>query len=161
MLMLFVVQLSLQNCYLDVVSTLVSFEKVTVIAKMCRVIDNLSTISFGLIFLSLFCCSSSTTYGSAQYIVNRIDYDDSDTLLFDFESGTPYKNCGGNSAVKSVELTPCDEISEGHCVLRRGVNATCHLSFESEENSTTLTAKVYGIIGVIPIPFPCPQVNTT
>lgn len=99
-------------------------------------------------------------YGNPPYIVNRIDFDEFDTLLFDFDSGTPYKNCGGsNSVIKSVALTPCDEISEGHCVLRRGADVTCNLSFESEENSSSLTAKVFGIIGIVPIPLPCPQVN--
>ncbi|KAJ6650008.1 Ecdysteroid-regulated 16 kDa protein [Pseudolycoriella hygida] len=95
---------------------------------------------------------------NSVYLVSR--FDDEHSLQFDFDSGTPYKNCGGSrSVIKSVQLTPCDEISEGHCVLRRGINVTCSISFESEENSTTLTAKVFGIIGFVPVPFPCPQPN--
>lgn len=117
----------------------------------------LSSIS-SLILLSSVFNWTSYAYGKPQYIVNRFDIDQ--PLLFDIETGTPYRNCGGpNSIIKSVQLTPCDEISEGHCVLRRGNNATCNLTFESEENSTTLTAKVFGIIAFVPIPFPCPQVN--
>lgn len=101
----------------------------------------------------------SLAYGKPQFIVTRFDIDE--PLLFDVETGTPYKNCGGpNSILKSVQLTPCDEINEGHCVLRRGSNVTCNLSFEAEENSTTLTAKVFGIIAFFPVPFPCPQVNS-
>lgn len=106
------------------------------------------------ILIFLFCYIS---FAKPQHIINRIDVEE--PILFDVESGTPYKNCGGsNSVIKSVHLNPCDEISEGHCVLRRGVDATCNLTFESEENSVTLTAKVFGIIGFVPVPFPCPQV---
>ncbi len=115
------------------------------------------SMSSGIVIFSILYCAAQA-YGKPQYIVNRIDIDQ--PLLFDYETGTPYKNCGGsNSVIKSVQLTPCDEISEGHCVLRRGINATCNLSFESKENSATLTAKVFGIIGFVPVPFPCPQVN--
>lgn len=117
----------------------------------------LSSISSGIIIFLMFNCIFSAS-GKPQYIVSRIDSEP--PLLFDIDTGTPYKNCGGsNSIIKSVQLTPCDEISEGHCVLRRGNNVTCNLSFESEENSATLTARVFGIIGFVPIPFPCPQVK--
>lgn len=110
-------------------------------------------ITLGILTISL-------AFVSPQYIVNRLDIEHEQPLLFDIEAGTPYKNCGGsNSVIKSVQLNPCDEKSEGHCVLRRGDNVTCSLSFESEENSTTLTAKIFGIIGFVPVPFPCPQVK--
>lgn len=110
-----------------------------------------------IFILSLFYWTS-LVYANPQFIVNRFDIEEG--LQYDIETGTPYKNCGGSKSIlKSVELTPCDEISSGHCVLRRGTNVTCNLSFESEENSTTLTAKVFGIIAFVPVPFPCPQVS--
>lgn len=119
------------------------------IVNMCR-----SSVK---IIFSIFYCTS-LVHGNPQYIVNRVDVEQ--PLLFDIETGTPYKNCGGsNSILKRVELTPCDEISQGHCVLHRGKDATCNLSFKSEENSVTLTARVFGIIGFVPVPLPCPQVK--
>lgn len=127
---------------------------------MCRLTLNIisSSLSSRIIIFSIFYCIS-LVYTKPQYIVNRVDIEH--PLLFDIETGTPYKNCGGsNSILKRVELTPCDEISQGHCVLHRGSDATCNLSFESEENSVTLTARVFGIIGFVPVPLPCPQVNT-
>lgn len=130
---------------------------IKVIVNMSGSYQRLTSISSGIIVLLIFCCMS-LTYGKPQYIVNRFDIEQ--PLLFDIATGTPYKNCGGsNSIIKRVQLTPCDEISDGHCVLRRGNNVTCNLSFESEENSATLTARVFGIIGFLPVPFPCPQVT--
>lgn len=117
----------------------------------------LNTVSSLIIILSVFNLASSH-YGKPHYIVNRYDIDQ--PVVFDLETGTPYKNCGGSaSIIKSVEIIPCDEISGGHCVIKRGDNVTCNVSFESEENSNTLTAKIYGIIAFVPVPFPCPQVK--
>lgn len=122
----------------------------------CTQVNTVSSvaITFSVLFWT------SLAYGKPQFVVSRSDIIDQ-PVVFDVKTGTPYKNCGGSeSIIKSVEIIPCNEISVGHCVIQRGDNVTCNISFEAEENSTTLTAKIYGIIGFVPVPFPCPQVST-
>lgn len=119
------------------------------------------TVSSLVIPLLVLLCSS-LAYVKPQFVVSRYQHQYlHHPVVFDVKTGTPYKNCGGpESIIKSVEIIPCDEISAGHCVIKRGDNVTCNISFEAEENSTTLTAKIYGIIAFVPVPFPCPQVST-
>jgi len=73
-------------------------------------------------------------------------------------SDTPYTDCGSvGSTLEKVEVIPCG--NDNACELKSGSNATFKISFLSKVNTTSLRAKIHGIVAGIPIPFHCPQEN--
>jgi len=73
-------------------------------------------------------------------------------------SETPYSDCGSKgSNIQRVEVIPCD--NDHACQLKAGSNATFKISFLSKVNTTSLKARIHGIVAGIPIPFHCPQDN--
>jgi len=73
-------------------------------------------------------------------------------------SETPYSDCGSKgSSIQKVEVIPCD--NDNACQLKSGSNATFKISFVSKVNTTSLKARIHGIVAGIPVPFHCPQEN--
>ncbi|XP_064646931.1 NPC intracellular cholesterol transporter 2-like [Lineus longissimus] len=66
-----------------------------------------------------------------------------------------FKDCGSKAGtIVSVDITPCPQFP---CALKRGTNATTTVVFTSKTQSETATAKVYGVIANVPVPFPVPN----
>lgn len=73
-------------------------------------------------------------------------------------SETPYSDCGSKgSSIQKVEVIPCD--NDNACQLKTGTNATFKISFLAKVNTTSLKARIHGIVAGIPLPFHCPQVK--
>ncbi|KAL4238466.1 Phosphatidylglycerol/phosphatidylinositol transfer protein [Mactra antiquata] len=75
----------------------------------------------------------------------------------DFVVGTKitYTNCGPPS-ILYVDMAPCDKLP---CVFHKGTNATVTIAFNTTQKADAITAKVYGIVAGIPIPYPLPKSN--
>lgn len=73
-------------------------------------------------------------------------------------SETPFSDCGSKgSSIQKVEVIPCN--NDNACQLKSGSNATFKISFISKVNTTSLRARIHGIVAGIPVPFHCPQVH--
>jgi Niemann-Pick C2 protein len=73
--------------------------------------------------------------------------------------GIKWKNCGSNTKaqVKSVTVSGCE--STDVCVLKKGQNATFTVDFVINEDATSATSVVHGVIDHIPVPFPLDNPN--
>lgn len=109
---------------------------------------------FGCSILLVLSCSMVLSFPRNKnrlYTVNR-------WYALPHYSETPHSDCGSKgSTIQKVEVIPCD--NDNACQLKTGTNATFKISFLSKVNSTSLKARIHGIVAGIPLPFHCPQVR--
>ncbi|XP_053331607.1 NPC intracellular cholesterol transporter 2 [Spea bombifrons] len=66
-----------------------------------------------------------------------------------------YKDCGCvKGTLVTVDVSPCPKQP---CPLVKGETYTVNVTFTSKEDSTNLTAVVYGILLKVPVPFQIPE----
>lgn len=70
---------------------------------------------------------------------------------------TKFKDCGsGSTKVSNVDITPC---STDPCKLFSGKVSTVAVSFGTNAPADNLTAKAFGIIGILNATYPLPNPN--
>ncbi|XP_012215342.1 NPC intracellular cholesterol transporter 2 homolog a [Linepithema humile] len=68
--------------------------------------------------------------------------------------GVSFENCGSTlGKFTAVSVSGCQATDE-KCVLVRGTNASISITFVPNEDVSHVTARVYGIMMTVPIPFP-------
>jgi len=72
-------------------------------------------------------------------------------------SETPYSECDESSLVGKVTNVEVVGCTNDPCELKAGSTATVKLGFIPSANVETFSAKVYGVIGGIPVPFHVPH----
>lgn len=69
-----------------------------------------------------------------------------------------YTDCGSKDGHPiSVDVKGCGDT--GTCVLKKGTDAVLTINFTSNVTSQSLTAKAYGVVEHVPIPFPLPKTD--
>ncbi|PIK33537.1 Echinoderm microtubule-associated protein-like 5 [Apostichopus japonicus] len=94
-------------------------------------------------FIVVFILASFCLYGNVQAEIRKNIPD--------------FLDCGSVGAkVTSVDLTPC---SSDPCTVISGKKSSIAVSFHTTAVATNVTAKVYGSIASVKVPFPLPQAD--
>lgn len=68
-----------------------------------------------------------------------------------------WKSCddSGRGKVSAVAVVGCENVPV--CVMKKGQNASLSVTFVINEDSSSATAVVHGIVAGVPVPFPLPN----
>ena len=68
-----------------------------------------------------------------------------------------YKNCPDPKGVGKIVKLDVSSCVNSPCLLQHGKSYTINVTFSAGKSDSSLTAKVYGILGGVKVPFPIPH----